>query len=200
MQPKPYDVVLIPEPKLADFAVQASESLRLAGTHFTLDNRNFFPHISLYMLQLTGDNLNKAVALLADIAHETAIVRAVPKEFHYEDDYVDVEYLKTEDLIILQNKVVERLNPIRSGLLENDKARLASATGQQKANLLEYGYRSVGELFRPHLTFTRFTSPQDQVMNKLPNKNQFAGSFPKLGIFDKGDNGTCVRKVKSWQL
>ena len=55
MPSKAYDVVLIPEPRIAEAAIEVSGGLEQAGTHFTLDNKSFFPHISLYMLQLADD-------------------------------------------------------------------------------------------------------------------------------------------------
>ena len=44
---KSYDVVLIPESHIASEAAKLSGILTEKGVHFTLDYKNYFPHISL---------------------------------------------------------------------------------------------------------------------------------------------------------
>jgi len=200
MESKPYDVVLIPEENIASKAIELSQMLKRYDTLFTLDNINFFPHVSLYMLQLDDDGLKKACEELSNIAKETTSISAVASHYHYENNYVDIEYVKSRELITIQTKVLERLNPIRDGMRDKDRARLEEATGETKENLLNYGYRSVGNQFGPHLTFTRFARDNKQVVETFPPKEQFEGNFVSIGIFDMGDNGTCIKPIKSWGL
>jgi len=96
--------------------------------------------------------------------------------------------------------VISAINPIRDGLRENDKARLMSATGELRENLEKYGYRGVGELFRPHMTFTRFANGRAIDVSSLPDSHEFSGEFLTLGLFEMGDNGTCVRKIAEYKL
>ena len=199
-QSRPYDVVLVPESSLARKAIELSGELKAKGVYFTLDGKTFFPHISFYMLQLNKAGLDKAIELLSDMVSDMTTVRVIADKYHYEANYVDVEYVKTKELELLQAKIIEKLNPIRDGLREKDKERLASAVGETKFNLENYGYRSIGGIFYPHLTFARFTSSQEDVLRSLPLKDRFSGIFDKLGVYEMGDNGTCVREVKTWNL
>lgn len=200
MDSKPYDVVLIPEESVANKAIALSERLKKYDTLFTLDNVNFFPHLSSYMLQLNDDGLNKACEELSRIAEETSSIRAIASHYHYEDNYVNVEYVKSPELIAIQTKVLERLNPLRDGMRDKDRARLEEATGETKKNLLNFGYRSVGNLFLPHVTFTRFTEDTEHVVKTFPSKEEFDGNFVSLGIFEMGDNGTCITMITSWDF
>ncbi len=197
---KSYDIVLIPEPKIASEAMKLSEILTEKGVRFTLDGKKYFPHVSLYMLPLNDIGLEKALELLPIIAKELKPIEVITSSYHYESEYIDVEYEKTPMLENAQMKVVNSLNSIREGLREKDKARLATAEGEELSNLLTYGYRSIGKAFSPHLTFTRFVEPQKDIIQNLPDKKLFDGTYLKLGIFELGDNGTCIREIKSWDL
>jgi len=200
MESKPYDVVLLPNATLNEKFIAMSESLNKLNTHFTLSDTVYFPHMSIYMLQMDDVGVAKAETLLESTSHEIKQIEATAKNFNYENEYLDVEYKRTEDLNHIQNKVIDLLNPVRNGLREKDKLRLATVLGVEKINIEKYGYRSVGETFFPHMTFTRFKTPQVNILNTLPPLAMFEGSFITLGLFEMGDNGTCIRKVKTWEL
>jgi len=200
MTSKSYDVVLVPETRIAEQAIQLSTKLAECDSYFTLDGKTYFPHLSLYMLQLNEAGLSKALDFLKDVASKTKAVKATAHDYHYENDYLDVEYPRTEDFSELQKIILEGLNPIRDGLREREKVRLQTATGAERENILSYGYRSIGEQFYPHLTFTHFKSNQEAVLTTLPSKETFIGIFPTLGLYEMGDHGTCVREVMTWPL
>ncbi|HEY0010565.1 MAG TPA: DUF1045 domain-containing protein, partial [Candidatus Paceibacterota bacterium] len=158
------------------------------------------PHLSLYMLQLKADGLAEAVERLSLIAARTPQVTALAGHYHYSHDYLAIEYAKSDALIAVQEEVISALNPLRNGLRENDTVRLATVRGEERSNILEYGYRSVGSLFKPHLTFTRFMGDQKTILDSLPPKETFNGAYDALGIYEMGEHGTCMRLVTSWTL
>lgn len=152
------------------------------------------------MLQLKQTDLDKVQGLLSDIAKEFRSLSLRAERFYQAQCYVDVEYEKSGQLIQLQQKVVAALNPIRDGMREKDKARMAEATGLALANFEQYGYKYVGELFRPHITFTRLSEEKPDFEAVLPALSSFDGAFTRIGLFEMGDNGTCVREIGSWEL
>ena len=200
MASKPYDVVLLPDEAVYRNALRLSQTLTDRGVHFTLDGENYFPHLSLYMMQLADENVKEAGTRLEKIAERNRIVHAATKKYHYSHEYVDVEYEKTDELAELQRQVIESLNPIRDGLRQNDEARLRSIEGQERENILKYGYRSVGDEFFPHLTFTRFLTPQEDAVAVFPPKEVFQGEYRKLALMEMADHGTCCRMVSEWEL
>ncbi|MBU6427293.1 DUF3977 family protein [Patescibacteria group bacterium] len=197
---KAYDVVLVPETKITNEAIKISHDLEKFGTYFTLDNKTYFPHVSIYMLQIKDSDLDKVFGLLNEVAKGTRTITGTPRLFGTHNNYIDVEYEKTEEMRKLQMNVVNLLNPLRDGLRDRDKERLLTATGVEKETILKYGYRSVGEFFEPHLTFTRFKIEQKDTVNNMPNMSIFSGNFPEIGIYEMGDNGTCVKEIKKWKL
>jgi 2'-5' RNA ligase len=200
MESKEYDVVLIPEQSLAQNAMELSKGFESYGTRFILDQKNFYPHLSLYMLRLSAEGLQEALASLNVIASNAAAITATAFHYHYTKEYLDIEYTKSTELTVLQEEIITALNPIRNGLRENDKIRLLTATGEERENILNFGYRSVGDQFHPHLTFTRFNNPQEGILETLPSTHIFTGTYISLGIFEMGENGTCVNPVESWAL
>lgn len=96
--------------------------------------------------------------------------------------------------------VVNAINPIRDGMRVKDIARLPETTGIVRENLEKYGYRGVGELFRPHMTLARFAESKEIDVSVLPDIDELSGQFVKLGLFEMGDNGACVRTLAEFNL
>jgi 2'-5' RNA ligase len=196
----PCNVVILPSNQLAEKAIVASKQLEPYGNLFTLEIGKYFPHASLYMLQLNEDDLDRVKELLAGVANEFHDLHLSAERFYQAQCYIDVEFAKNEQLVKLQQDVIAALNPVRDGMREKDKARMDEATGLALTNFQQYGYKYVGELFRPHITFTRFNEEQPDADKVLPSITSFDGTFTRIGLFEMGDNGTCVRQIGNWDL
>jgi len=129
---KPYDVVLIPPREVCKKAIALSERLKARGTYFTLDGKTYFPHLSLYMLELSDAVLPSALMELGKIATHFSPFDLIARDYHFENGYIDVEYVKSSKLSSLQDEIVEKLNPYRSGLREKDRERLLTAEGPEQ--------------------------------------------------------------------
>lgn len=189
------DIVLLPSADLAQKAIAASKQLEPSGTLFTLSNQGPFPHISLYMTQLKSTDIEDASRRLAAVAASMQAFDLIAESYFQEAGYIDPSYAKTPALENLQMQVIDAINPIRDGMREKDKARLLTAEGVARSNLEQYGYRGVGELFRPHMTLTRFASDDPIDVSILPPVGLFSGQFASLALCEMGNNGTCVRKI-----
>lgn len=196
----PCDIVLLPDATVTERAYSLSAILETNDTFFTLKDGSFFPHASLYMTQLKLSDLSHVSSILNNIASYTPQIHLVAKEYHQEAGYIDIEYLRTQLVDNLQMKVIEAINPIRDDLREKDKVRLQTAEGKERENIEKYGYRSVGELFTPHLTLTRLKSIDPIEVVSLPGIHSFNTVFNKIGLFEMGDNGTCIRKIAEFNL
>jgi hypothetical protein len=197
----PIDIVLLPSDDLAQKAVATSKSLQTHGALFELNLATGpFPHASLYMTQLKVEDLDKTKEILAGIASKTSAFSLNATRYFQAECYIDPDYERTDDLANLQMMVVNTINPFRDGMREKDKARLPETTGLVRENLEKYGYRGVGELFRPHMTLARFANNKEIDTSILPDVSEFSGQFVKLGLFEMGDNGTCIRKIAEFEL
>lgn len=198
----PCDVVILPSYDLTAKAVNASAKLAQLGSLFTLEDGKQFPHASLYMFQLNEDNLSAVKDALARVADSTQALHLMPNGYVQKLGFIDVGYKVSPELNSLQEQVLEAVQPLADGMREKDKARMLEASGLALQNFQKYGYKYVGELFRPHMTFTRFPAEEDkpEAEELLPDVMTFAGDFTKLGLYEMGENGTCIREVASWKL
>ncbi|MBI2798530.1 DUF1045 domain-containing protein [Candidatus Saccharibacteria bacterium] len=147
------------------------------------------------MLQLKLDDIVTAEKDLKIIASNFKIFQLQAIKYSQDEGFVDVEYKKLSSLTFLQEKVLAIFNSMRDGMREKDRARLATTEGLARENLQQYGYRGIGELFRPHLTLTRFSNKNEQQLTNMPKIDSFSGSFDRIGLFEMGESGTCRRKI-----
>jgi len=201
VQSTPCDIVLLPPDELAKKTIALSKQLaEQYKALFQLDQKGPFPHASLYMVQLKVADLEKAQEILARIAASTPQLSLLATDYYQSQGYIDAEYVRTDLLGRLQMAIVESINPIRDGMRERDKARMLEATGKVRENLEMYGYRGIGELFRPHMTIARFAERTPIDISKLPEPTGFNGTFTKLGLFEMGNNGTCIREIATFEF
>ncbi len=196
----PCDVVLLPDPLLAGKAISASQKLKQFDSLFVLENGKYYPHTSLYMLQLNTDAIGKVEELLATIARVFSPLQLKASRYDHTMGFVDAEYEALPELAGLQDQVIKALNPIRNGMREKDKARMQEAEGLALKNFQDFGYKYAGELFRPHITLSRLNADNTAALDVLDNISGFDGIFLKLGLFEMGDNGTCIRKISEFNL
>lgn len=196
-----YDIVLLPNTETATKTIAQSKRLQSGNNAlFELGEDVCVPHNSLYMTQLTQAGLKKVLAILENIAQATPTLTATATNYFQAFGYIDVEYERTPQLAALQMAVIDAVNPLRDGMRKKDQERLATTTGKVLENLKAYGYQGVGELFRPHITFTRFNTQQTVKTDDFPPLTDFNGAFVKIGVFEMGDNGTCAQEVATFSL
>lgn len=200
----PCDIVLLPNEELAQKAIAASALLAEYEPFFTLETGKCFPHMSLYMFQLDVADQEKVEEILSEIASQTPVISGKATRYYLGEGhgigYIDPEYEANDQLHAIQQQVIEAVNPVRDGMREKDKARMQEATGLKLENFQKYGYPAIGELFRPHMTLTRLREHRPEVLELLPDIATFNGTFDKIGLFEMGDNGTCIRLIKSFDL
>ncbi|MDX2775791.1 DUF1045 domain-containing protein [Streptomyces caniscabiei] len=201
----PCDIVLLPSHDQAELAVQASQTLAHQGSLFTLDNQHFYAHASLYMFQMDVAQQDRCVVALERLAQQTSAQQLQQDGYFYQDSghgkgYVDVAYRRNDEVDALQERVIAMFNELRAGMRESDKKKMTDATGLKLENLQKYGYPAAGELFRPHITLTKFPIEIEPDLSGLPPATIFDGMFTRLGLFEMGQNGTCVRKIAEYRL
>jgi len=197
----PCNIVILPSTEIAEKAITVSQQLaQHYSTFFTLKEGEYYPHATLYMTQFKVADLGRAQTLLAELAARTAPFALQSDRYELNFGYFDANYERPAELEALQMAVINAINPIRDGMREKDKQHLLEASGVERENLQKYGYRGVGELFRPHVTLTRLTDDQPVDTSVLPAPHEFSGQFMRLGLFEMGDNGTCVRKIAEFPL
>lgn len=214
------NIALIPENNLAERHIAASQEL---ATHYpaivALDNVEprlaLAPHLTLYQVPIPYENLGAMDEALADIAHTapTPDLRCTGYAYNEGEASFEASYATTPELIRLQAAVINRLNPLRNGLLlERDPAgntvsALLADSGRLGENLRQTGYSEVGDpkqggLFRPHVTLNWFKlgTVLRNIDSHVPAPENLHGRYPKLGAFLLGPHGTCPQRLAEYDL
>ncbi|NUR88180.1 MAG: hypothetical protein HOY71_29175 [Nonomuraea sp.] len=204
-----YDVVLLPPPGVAARSVGLSEwCAARAPVEFVLSEDRLYPHLSLFMATLDAEGCAQAVRRLEDISGRTAAVELRGTHFAgNEHGMFELFYGKTDAVVGLQEDVLAEIAPLRAGWRRRDPVgreldsyrRIAppAAVG----NFERYGYDEVGDLFRPHITMTRFQERGHGVdPESLPPVEDFSAVFGKLALCVMGEHGTCTEIVSAHPL
>ncbi|MCA9382217.1 DUF1045 domain-containing protein, partial [Candidatus Dojkabacteria bacterium] len=169
--------------------------------HFVLDSKNFFPHITLYSPEFPIHNIANLKSEVVDIASTVNRLKLKLNPIATKQDgYIGLRIENTTEIHSLHKKVVDKLNPFREGILRNkysDRTRLVNFTSEQLSNIHSYGYPDVMKLYDPHITITKLIHNEDsEQVDNLVKPNLIISSAEKLGIFEMGEHGTCIRKLE----
>lgn len=118
-----------------------------------------------------------------------------------EGRYLEASYRKTKELIALHDKLIVSLSPLRMNSGKPyEEGYFTPYTAEQQENARETGYDLARQLFRPHITLTRYFE------NDMP---KYFPAFPAVELsFDLGelcvykadDNGAVYEQLRSFEL
>jgi hypothetical protein len=203
-----YDVVLLPPTSVNQAAIALSQEAAALGTEFTLNDSTAYPHLSLYMANLTPDGSIAAQHQLSRLCAQAPAITLTATHFNSNDQGMfEVFYDKTSTITRLQEAVIAALNPLRIGLRERDPVGrelaeyITRAPAEARANLEHFGYDEIGTFFKPHITFTRFKQRNQQIAAlPLPAPETFSAAYATLALCEMGEHGTCTRIIASYTL
>lgn len=203
MKSKSINIVLLPSKEVSKKSIKISKDIKRSGGIFVLDDKNFFTHISIYMLEVPIKNISKIKTALKNLTENTKPLKIIATNYRKNPTgYIDIEYKKSKNILDLQKEIIEIINPYRENILrEQDKNRLASLPTPQQKILKKYGYRSIGKYFSPHITFSRIKKLEnlENILLK-EDMNEFSFEAKEIGLFELGENGTCVKPIKIFKL
>jgi len=198
---KPFNVAIYPPAEISKRVIAISKKLKNKNGLFVLDGKNYFPHITLYMTEFPLKNMVKIKKLLKQFAVKTKPFEISSSKYRQNTDgYIDIDYKKSKNINEFQKKIIKLLNPLREGQIrEKDKARISEMTKAEQKNLKLYGYRSVGDKFFPHLTFSKLEKFDKSALLNI-DKSNFSFKVNKIGFFYLGDYGTCHKLIEIFDL
>jgi len=204
MKSKSLNIVIYPPREIFQKAITVSEQFNKKEKGlFALNDKNYFPHITIYMAEFPVHNIPKIKKVLRDFIITTKSFHMISlKYYHSDDGYIFVDYKKSPELKNLQKKIVNLLNPLREDLLrakDVDRMNDLDKNSLEFKNIKRYGYRSVGENFSPHLTFTKLAISNNSLLAKIAEFD-FSFKFDQLGLFYLGEYGTCHDLIEIFKI
>ena len=191
------NVCIIPETGIGTECTEISQALKSDGTMFILDGKSKFAHMTVFMARFSNSEIPK---VLDAVKNTLAVVKSFYCEhtgyFMTAGRYFEISYGKSKEIMRLHETVIDciknyRINP-GNPFEEN---YFAPYNDEQKKNAEETGYDLAYNLYRPHITLTRYK--EGQVPEIFPSFAPAKLSFQlgKVAVYKADDNGAVYEKL-----
>lgn len=186
------NVAIIPPENIAAAASKLSREAQALGGSFQVDNADRFAHITLYMARFRRSELDRVRLAFQELdgsLHQHAIQHT--GYFVTADGYYEVSYARTPALLAAQEIVTKSVGAFRfSPGSPVREAYFGRYSRQQQLNAREWGYDLAGELYRPHVTLTRF--PGGPARESLPvAAGDLSFTAARIGLFEADQLGAA---------
>jgi len=201
MKSASFNIVILPPDEIAQKAISISKLFQNKKALFTLNDKNHFAHITLYMVELPLKNVPEVITELKKIASETRSLELTKDKYRQSfRGYLDVGFKKTHEVSALQKTIIEKINPFREGLLKpSDQGMMSGMDKAELNNLKNYGSGFIFDQWTPHITFTKLEDTDKTAFENIKEED-FSFTVDKIGLFYLGDYGTCREKVAQFDL
>jgi hypothetical protein len=190
---------LPPEPVGTAISALSRELLPRGGV-FALDGVERRPHMTLFMARFPTTEITAVGDALHALIPRLPRVRAVHRGFLLTAGrYYEVSYERTDELLSVHRSVMRALCGFRHSPGEPvEEEYFAPYSSAQRVNARKWGYDLAEDLYRPHVTITRFRS--------LPSceppapGGDLSFEVTRLGLFEADALGATSRLVAEFDL
>lgn len=192
-------ITVLPDEKINSAVLSLNQTLskkiKIAPIDFT-DTE--FAHVSLYNATFPDYNLSDIKNTLNIIFQNAKTLELVPEKIKYKYNFISIVFKKTDNISNLQDVIIDRLNPLREGMLQSkyiEQAEVYSAEELSNAHL--YGYPFCRDQFSPHMTIATLEdiSDAEQAINELEWKKPISLTKASVRILFTNDKGEKIRDV-----
>lgn len=193
-----YDIVILPSPKIRDYAIALSKNSKKFGSTLILEKKGPMPHISLYHIPVKPKYYKKFIADLS-----SAIKKFKTGNLSTENAIL----WKPHKTILLMTNKPQWIKNLYMKIIEATKKyfdwsygvekiwEIKKLNGVMKNNFKLYGTPMVGKYFIPHITFARF--PNTRSMTTAYKNLKFKPyMFKPNGVF-VCEGGLQCYKIKT---
>lgn len=207
MQNKPADSVLInvhvtPSQEVGAECVKISQSLKSDGTMFVLDGETKFPHMTVFMFRVANDKVAEVVEAVGKVVSEISSFSCNHTGyFMTQGRYFEASYSKTLEFVAFHKKLIAALKDFRINPGDPfEEGYFTPYTSEQQANAKDTGYDLAHELFRPHVTLTRYF--EGKVPKEYPQTppTDLSFSLQKVCVYKADDNGAVYEPLAKFSV
>ena len=196
------NVCIIPPDGAGKQCVELAQTLASKATMFALDGKTKFPHMTVYMTRVANDQIPVVTETVGNaLKGAQRFACDHTGYFRTQGRYMEVSYHKSQEFLDLQVLLIDavaklRLNPGNP----YEEAYYTPYTLEQQKNAIDTGYDLAGNLYRPHVTLTRYYEGKvsEEFPAFLPRKLSFMLS--KICVYKADDNGAVYEKLAEFAL
>lgn len=170
---------------------------------FVIDNKNFFPHITIYSPEYPVNNLEKILSNVEELSKKLLATKFLFEKIITNQGYIGMEFDCSEEIKKIHEAIVEKLNVFREGHV---RKKYIDSYGmefsqEKKENIQKYGYPNSMNFYNSHMTIIRLKDSEKakKIAEEIswPIKEFMV---EKLGAYRMGENGTCTELIKEFKL
>jgi len=196
------NVHITPNDQVAQKCVEISQSLKSDGTMFVLDGKTKFSHMTVFMFRVANNRVAEVVeAVKQALVGIDSFLCQHTGYFMTKGRYFEASYEKSPEFIALHERLISALKEYRINP-ENpyEEGYFMPYNPEQQENAKETGYDLAHNLFRPHVTLTRYF--EGNVPGQDPQVAPADLSFPLgiIGVYKADDNGAVYEKLAEFSV
>src|SRR3989344_2231095 len=193
----PLNIVILPDEKVQQKALELSRKVsEKFETYFTLDNKKYFPHITVYQTHYPHKNVLALKEKLFKFAKNIKPFKVSASEItSIFNSWISWNLFKTKELTDLELQVLELANPLREGLISEGLKEIAQSE-QDSEEIENYGALLLKDRYTPHITITRIKDSDKvkEAVELIHEMNEYEFLVDKLYLGNLGEHGT-VNKI-----
>jgi hypothetical protein len=206
MMQKPSDstiinVCVIPDERVSAECVSISQSLKNEDTLFVLGGDKF-AHMTAYMARFADDDIDKVVAGVENALKSVASFRCVHTGyFMTQGRYLEASYRKSAEFMALHESLITNLADTRINPGDPfEEGYFTPYTPEQQQNAKETGYDLARNLYRPHVTLTRYK--EGGVPEAFPAiaEANLTFNLDKVCVYKADDNGAVYELIQEFRI
>lgn len=190
------NICVIPSPEVGERCVELSRSMGSDGTMFVLGGDKF-AHMTVYMARFPNAAIESVVRAVEEgLKAAKSFCCEHTGYFLTAGRYVEVSYRKSPEFMDLHERMIAAVKDLRDAPGQpHEEAYFTPYNAAQQKNAAETGYDLGRELYRPHVTLTRYF--EGKVPELFPAFPQLALSFDlsTIGVYKADDNGAVYEKL-----
>jgi len=195
------NICVIPNDQVGKDCIAISKSFESEASMFVLGNGKF-AHMTVFMARFADDQTSQVIKATERVLHSTDGFRCEHSGyFMTEGRYLEVSYRRSIEFMSLHEQLVQQLAPLRINPGNPyEEGYFTPYTAEQRRNAEETGYDLARNLYRPHITLTRYK--EGMTPKEFPAIPKAALSFnlSKVCIYEADDNGAVFRLLKEFAI
>ena len=195
------NICIIPNEATSKSCVLLSQSLKSDDTVLFLGDGKF-AHMTVYMARFAKSNVENVIS-----ATKNALKNIKPFDckhtgyFLTAGRYLEVSYEKSDQFMELQNALIDNIakfrinpgNPYEEGYFTPYNA-------DQRRNAEETGYDLAYDLYRPHITLTRYKEGHTPELSPSLPKSDLSFQLSTICVYLADDNGAVYEKLVEFRV
>lgn len=196
------NVCVIPSQDVGDKCVELSQSLKSDSTMFVLDGKNKFAHITVFMARFANGEVPNVLNATGKILKgANSFLCEHTGYFMTEGRYLEISYRKSKEFLDLHKLIINNLKDYRINPNNPfEEGYFTPYTEEQQKNARETGYDLAHNLYRPHITLTRYRQDEVPKIFSAFAPAELSFHLNKICIYKADDNGAVYEKFGEFTI